>query len=439
MTRMQHLAWFLSRGFGPHGWGQPSWDWGYRWQRPDLYQHSVRELEQAGFDFVLVEDALSLGSPETLDLRVRQAYGGPKHDPWMLAPYLFAATQHIGVVPTANPLSYAPYVAARQLASLHHLSAGRLGVNVVTDVGSSRHLGVEKLSHDGAYDRAAEWLTSIQELWRSWGEGALVEDPATARYADGTRLDAVRHRGEHYTFDGPLNAAPFEGSEPVIASPGGSGRGLDFAGAHSHVQLALAHLDVDTVRAYLQRVRDAARAHGRDPADVTTFFVLKPVVTSSTEEAERIVQASAHPSEDDLLTAARAWSSDLETDLTALDLDRPLDVGVFGDHVSRGSIKGLQGDLEDLGSVPLREVLKRKARLRRVTEPGGTVGTAEEVADLVQRLGDDAGNEGILLSGDLHPVTLHRMLDELVPVLRRRGVLRREYGDGGLLGHLRDF
>lgn len=41
--------------------------------------------------------------------------------------------------------------------------------------------------------------------------------------------------------------------------------------------------------------------------------------------------------------------------------------------------------------------------------------------------------------GDFHPVTLHRTLDELVPVLRRRGILRREYVEGGLRANLRAF
>ena len=38
-------------------------------------------------------------SPETLNLRVNSAYGGPKHDPLMLAPYLFDVTSHLGVAP----------------------------------------------------------------------------------------------------------------------------------------------------------------------------------------------------------------------------------------------------------------------------------------------------------------------------------------------------
>ena len=92
MTQQQHFGWFLARGFGPQGWGHPYLDWNYSWTQPGIYQQAVRELEQAGFDLLIIEDAPSLGSASTIDLRIRQAFGGPKLDPLLLAPYLFAAT-----------------------------------------------------------------------------------------------------------------------------------------------------------------------------------------------------------------------------------------------------------------------------------------------------------------------------------------------------------
>ncbi|GGF22263.1 LLM class flavin-dependent oxidoreductase [Subtercola lobariae] len=449
MTGLQHFGWFLSRGFGPHGWGQPYLDWNYIWQEPELYQQSARELEQAGLDLVIIEDALSLGTESTLDLRVRGAYGGPKHDPLSLTPYLFQATRHLGVVPTVNPLQFAPYQAARQFASLHHLSRGRLGLNVVTDVGSSRHFGLDPVPHDFAYDRAEEWLGGIRELWHSWGEGALLEDRQSKIFADGSRLDALRHRGEHWAFDGPLNALPFDTSagqlgDPVVVSPGSSPRGLAFTGRNSDVQLALSPLDVPSVRAYRARVASAAQAVGQaDPPLV--LFVFKPIVTSSADEADRIVAASASPSEAKLREVALGWSSDLDTDLTELDLDTPVDPAIFGDHVSRGTLNALLDGAESFTSVTLRELLAPKARLKRIrpgeTGPdgGGQVGTAEEIADFIELLGEETGNDGLIFAGDLHPVTVHRTLDELVPELRRRGVLRREFGGGGLRANLTDF
>lgn len=439
MTRQQHLGWFLARGFGPHGWGHPYVDWNYRWTEPALYQQSIRELEQAGFDLLIIEDAPSLGTAETIDLRVRQAFGGPKHDPLLLAPYLFAATNHIGVVPTVNPAAYLPYTAARQFATLQHLSGSRLGLNVVTDTGSARHFGAQPpLGHDAAYDRAEEWLDGIRALWRSWDDGALIADPARGRYADGSKLRPVQHRGEYFEFEGPLNAIPFAESEPAIVSPGGSGRGLAFAGANSDVQLALSPLDAQSIREYRARIHAAAIERGRNPHDVTILFAIQPVLVSSPEEADRLVAASANPDAATILNIAERQSSDLETDLTALDFDRPLDLSVFGGHVSQGSIKRLIGG-HDVQTTPLRVLLGSLAKLGRISDRSGFVGTAEEFADLIEDLGENADNDGVLLWGDLHPVTVHRILDDLVPILRRRGILRTEYNPGGLLANLRDF
>lgn len=438
MTKLQHFGWFLARGFGPHGWGSPALDWDWAWTRPDLYQQSARELEQAGFDFVLIEDAPSLGSAQTIDLRVRHAFGGPKHDPLLLAPYLFQATTHLGVIPTVNPAAVLPYTGARQLATLQHLSGHRLGINVVTDTGSARHFGdAPQLGHDAAYDRAEEWLAGVRALWRSWGEGSLVVDPTTGVYADGSRLDAVRHRGEYYAFDGPLNAIPFERGEPVIASPGGSGRGLAFAGANSDIQLALAPLHEQSVRDYRARIHAAAVERGRRPEDVKILFAIQPTIVASAAEADRIVAAAADPDDAALRLIAQRQSSDLETDLTTLDLDAPLDLGVFGDHVSQGSVRRLTGD-RDVATTPLRVHLASLSRLGRLSDRTGFVGTADEFADLIEELGE-WGNDGVLLWGDLHPVTIHRTLDELVPVLRRRGILRRDRVDGGLHATLRAF
>ena len=380
MTRMQHLGWFFSRGFGPQGWGHPYWDWNWSWTEPQLYQQSARELEQAGFDLLVIEDALSLGNPETLDLRTRQAYGGPKHDPLLLAPYLFDVTRHLGIAPTINTGATPPYLAARQAATLQHLSGARFGLNVVTDTGSARHFGAEAIGHDAAYDRADEWMDVVRALWRSWDDGALIADAVAGRYAQGEKIRGFSHEGDYFRVAGPLNAVPSPAGDPVVVSPGGSPRGLAFAGLNSDVQLALAPPDAQSVRDYRARVLAAAEAAGRSAADIRVLFVLKPEVVASRDEAARIVDASRHPDDAVLRTVAEAWSSDLETDLTAEDLDRPLDLGIFGDHVSQGTIRGLLGKADDATEVPLRELLARKARKGRIADRTGLVGTADEVA-----------------------------------------------------------
>lgn len=442
MTRQQHFGYFFARGFGPQAWGRDDWLWNYDWTRPDLYQQSVRALEQAGLDIVIAEDAISLGNPSTLDLRIASAYGGPKHDPLLLAPYLFAATERIGIAPTINAGITPPYLGARQIATLAHLSGERLGINLVTDVGSARHAGLERLGHDAAYDRAEEWLELVRRLWHSWGEDGYV-GAVTGRYpgeqdwhfADGTALDAFQHDGAYFRAAGPLNALPLQ-ADPIVVSPGGSGRGLAFAGTHSDVQLALAPLDAASVRAYRDRIIEAAGAAGRSASEIRILFVLKPELAASPDEAARIVDAAAHPSDADLRAIAIGQSSDLETDLLSLDLDQPIPAGTFGEHVSQGSIRGLLGETPE---APLRELLTRKARKGRISDRQGFVGTAGELADFIEELGDDADNDGFIFSGDLHPAAIYRMFGDLVPVLRRRGILRPERAPGGLRENLFDF
>jgi FMN-dependent oxidoreductase (nitrilotriacetate monooxygenase family) len=439
MAKLQHFGWFFGRGFGPQGWGRPDYEWNYRWTEPKLYQQSIRELEQAGLDLLIIEDALSLGSPETLDLRVRAAYGGPKLDPLLLAPYLLDVTSHIGIAPTINAGATPPYLAARQFATLQHLSSNRFGVNLVTDVKSARHFGLDELSHDAAYDRAEEWLSVVRRLWHSWDDGALVEDRSTGTFADASKIDAFHHEGEYFRLDGPLNAIPFSDGDPIIVSPGGSGRGLSFAGGNSDVQLALAPLDVESVKAYRAKVHEAAIARGRTAADIKILFVFKPEIVPSLDEVERVVAASLHPTDAEVRLVLAGQSSDLETDLTTLDLDKPLDRSVFGQHVSEGTIRGLIGGSGESSSETLREIATRKARKGRISDGTGFVGTVDQVADFIEKLGDEADNDGFIFSGDLHPVTVHGYLDHLVPALRKRGVLRSEFGNGGTRANLLDF
>ena len=143
MTRPQHFGWFFSRGFGPQGWGHPHYDWDYRWTEPKLYQQSVRELEQAGFDLVIIEDALSIGTPTPSTCACARPTAGRSTTRSLLAPYLFDATEHLGIAPTVNAGLWPPYLAARQFATLQHLSRNRVGINVVTDVSSTRHFGAD--------------------------------------------------------------------------------------------------------------------------------------------------------------------------------------------------------------------------------------------------------------------------------------------------------
>src|SRR5580698_3552293 len=176
-----HLGWFLPNGFGVQGWNEPAYGHGYDWKKPDLYCDMLRVLERGKFDLLIIEDTLMVpdiyqGSMETY---LKYAMFAPKHDPLPLVPLLAAATKHIGIVPTLSTTFYPPFLLARLMATLDHLTEGRLGWNIVTSTSqlSAKNFGMDALPlHDTRYDMADEYVELCCRLWDSWERDAEVMD-----------------------------------------------------------------------------------------------------------------------------------------------------------------------------------------------------------------------------------------------------------------------
>ena len=123
--RQFHLSWFLSQGYGPKTWRG---DWPgsdlARWMMPDLFLDLARGLERACFDYVIIEDSSMVpytyqGSHDTY---LRYAASTPKLDPAVLVPYLAQATKHLGLIPTLSVTEYPPFLLARLVNSLDHVT-----------------------------------------------------------------------------------------------------------------------------------------------------------------------------------------------------------------------------------------------------------------------------------------------------------------------------
>ena len=127
---MFHLGWFLGNGFSVQGWPAPGHGRGYDWTKPELYQDMTRLLERGGFDMLVIEDTSMV--PDTYQgsskVYLAHAHHAPKHDPVPLVPLIAAATRHIGIVPTLTTTYYPPYLLARLIATLDHLTDGRVGM-----------------------------------------------------------------------------------------------------------------------------------------------------------------------------------------------------------------------------------------------------------------------------------------------------------------------
>ena len=64
-------------------------------------------------------------------ITLREAVQAPMNDPLLLVSAMAHATRHLGFGVTANSHAY-PYVFARSMSTLDHLTRGRIGWNIVT-------------------------------------------------------------------------------------------------------------------------------------------------------------------------------------------------------------------------------------------------------------------------------------------------------------------
>ena len=431
---LQHFGWFLGAGFGVQGWGDPTYGIGYDWKQPRIYQDAAALFEASGLDLLIIEDGVTV--PDTYggtsEVNLRDARFVPKHDPLPLVPYLLSATERIGIVPTLSASFYEPFTAARLLATLQHFAGGRLGFNVVTSGSdlAAQNYGLDKqVEHDLRYDRAQEWVDVVRALWRSWDADAIVEDTERGVFADFTKVRTIDHQGQFFQVRGPLNTAPIA-EEPVMVQAGASRRGQDFAGQNSDVVLQLSSTP-ERMKAYRDSVRAVASAAGRDADALKVLFVVNPIITANDEETAAVRARRAELTQAAIDEALQGVSYLSGVDFKKFDLDAPLPELTTNSN---------QGTLDNfVKSAPAGSTLREILQVRANKDGLAVIGTADQVADQLGELGDAVGGDGFLFTGQVHPAHVHRVLDPLVPALRRRGLLRTELGDGGLRSNLSDF
>ena len=125
---------------------------------------------------------------------------------------LLAATRQINGFCTVHVPLLHPLMAAKQMATVDHVGAGRLGVNVVCGWNEDEfHMfGMDKHEHDDRYAQGDEWWTIIRRVWT--GEAAF---DFHGRFYD---LGGVQGQ--------PL---PFGGERPLMMNAGSSPRVRTFA------------------------------------------------------------------------------------------------------------------------------------------------------------------------------------------------------------------
>ncbi|WP_217540265.1 LLM class flavin-dependent oxidoreductase, partial [Stenotrophomonas sp. GbtcB23] len=71
---------------------------------------------------------------------------------------LAGETPHVGLLSSVSTTFLPPYIVARQIQSLHWLTKGRAGWNIVTALDGNENFGLAEMpSAEERYERAAEF------------------------------------------------------------------------------------------------------------------------------------------------------------------------------------------------------------------------------------------------------------------------------------------
>ena len=412
----------------PGLWRHPR-DTSHRYTDPEHWTELARLLEAGRFDAVFLADVLGVYDVYQggVEAALRHAVQVPLNDPLALVPLMAQATEHLGFGVTCALTYEHPYTFARRMSTLDHLTRGRMGWNIVTGYldSAARNLGLDRqLGHDERYDLADEYMAVVRKLWEdSWEDGAVVHDKERGVYIDSAKVHPIAHEGCYYKVPGIHLCAPSPQRTPVLFQAGTSQRGTAFAAQHAEVTFVSGPTKAVVAR-YVDGLRSAAVAAGREPGSLLIYAQALVVTGASEEEAwAKHEEYRSHIDIEAALTLLSGWTG---VDFSLYPLDATID------HIDSDAGRSALASFTQ--ADPGRQWTVREAA--EFIGLGGRgpvlVGDARQVADQLEGWQDDTGVDGFNLAFAVAHESMRDVVDYIVPELQRRGRYQREYAPGTL-------
>jgi len=420
-ARMMRLGMSI-RGYGYH----PG-----AWRHPDVpadgplrVEHYVRNTqvaERGKMDMIFFADGAGIrhgDNPRGAMARIGNDV--VEMEPMTLLPALAMVTQYIGLVTTASTTYNEPFNIARKFATLDQISKGRAGWNVVASWSKweAQNFGLEDvLDYDTRYARAGEFVSVVKGLWDSWEDGALLLDKVSGLYLDETKMHPLNHEGRFFKVRGPLNVAGIPQGHPVIVQAGASEQGRELAAETADVIYCI-HDSVGRARDYYDDVKGRLAKYGRSHDDLKIMPAFCPVV-APTRDAARAKFDQLQALVDPLVGLGRLYGT--FGDLSEYPLDGPMPDQVMESmelrSVSMQAVERARSDKPTIREMYLRSGITGNAR----------IGTASDIADVMQDWFERGACDGFNITPATLPCGGEDFVEMVVPELRRRGLFRWEY------------
>ncbi|WP_026431432.1 dimethylsulfone monooxygenase SfnG [Paracidovorax oryzae] len=213
--------------------------------------------EKAGFEYALSQ------------IRFTAGYGAEhQHESVSFSQALLHATTRLKVLAAILPGPWNPAVVAKQIATIDHISGGRIGINVVSGwfKGEFHAIGEPWLEHDERYRRSKEFIQALKGIWTQ---------------------DHFTFRGDFYRFnDYTLSPKPLQKPHPEIFQGGSSRAARDNAASVSDWYFTNGNTP-EGLKAQIDDIQAKARANGHTVRIGVNAFV---IARDTEEEAQAVLQ-----------------------------------------------------------------------------------------------------------------------------------------------------
>ena len=230
-------------------------------QRTDWsYDYNVRlaqTAEQAGFDYALTQ------------IRFTAGYNAEnQHESVSFSHGILAKTERLKVIAAILPGPWKPALAAKQLATIDHLSNGRIAINVVSGWfrGEFDAIGEEWPEHDERYARSEEFIRSLKGVWTQ---------------------NNFNFEGKYYQFkDYTLSPKPLQKPHIEIFQGGSSRAARDMASRVSDWYFTNGNTP-EELKKQIDDIREKAKANNHSVKIGVNAFV---IARDNEEEAQAVLQ-----------------------------------------------------------------------------------------------------------------------------------------------------
>jgi len=224
----------------------------------DYNRRLAQTAEKAGFDYALSQ------------IRFTAGYGAEfQHESVAISHALLASTERLKVIAAILPGPWNPVVLAKQIATIDHLTNGRIAVNIVSGWfrGEFQAIGEPWLEHDERYRRSEEFIEVLKGIWTT---------------------DNFSYQGDFYRIHNySLKPKPLQQSpHPEIFQGGSSRAARDMASRVSDWYFTNGNT-VEGIKAQVDDIRAKAAANGHSVKVGVNAFI----IARDTEAEARAVLA----------------------------------------------------------------------------------------------------------------------------------------------------